>query len=354
MKIVIIIGDITKTGGTERATINVSNLLCESHNVVIFSLGMTGTPFFKVDNRVSLRFLGLGEIPTSIAKKVKWFSNLYNVLKVNLQVYLPDVIVGQGHNINSILPFVKTKQSSVFACEHIDYASIPFVSRSLMKISYPKLTGLIVLSQIAKKKLQKLNSNIFIIPNSIPFTVEKTAELTNPKMIMVGRISTEKGYERLVPIAKKLQEEFPDWMIDIFGNGPLKSEIEKSYTTAGLNNITINDPVRDIGNKYLDSSIHLITSYNEAMPMVILEAQYCGLPVVGFRCEGTESLVNDGINGFIVDSHEDFYEKLKILILERKKRLEMGLQGRQATKIYDSKHIKLQWENIVSDLQQKY
>ena len=44
---------------------------------------------------------------------------------------------------------------------------------------------------------------------------------------MVGRLSKEKGYERLVPIAKKLLTDFPDWQINIYGNGD-HEEIQQS------------------------------------------------------------------------------------------------------------------------------
>lgn len=350
MRIFIIISDITKTGGTERATINLSNLLCRSHEITILSLGSIGRPFFELDDKVNLIFSELEETPIRFMGKIFRFLNLYNALKLHLKHSKPDIIIGEGHNISTILPFVKNYKSLTLACEHIDYTSIPQWSRILMSISYPKLNGITVLSEIAKNKITRLNSNINVIPNSIPFEVNKTASLENNKIIMVGRFSLEKGYERLVPIAKKLKQEFPKWEINIFGNGPLKEQIQDLYIREGCINIKIRKPVSDIKKEYLDSSIHLITSYNEAMPMVILEAQYCGLPVIGFRCEGTESLIKDGVNGFIVDSEEDFYDRLQYLILEIEKRKEIGFQAKKTTEIYDSQYIKLQWENVLSHL----
>lgn len=350
MRIVIVIADIRKTGGTERATITVANSLCEKHEVIILSLGPAGKPFFLVDNTVNLVFMGLKEIPSKIYNKLFWYLQLWQNLKANLKVFSPDLIIGQGHNISSIIPFIKNRESKTVACEHIDYSSIPEWSRRLMKISYQKLDCMVVLSEIAKNKMLDLNHRIFVIPNSIPFDTEKISEQKNEKIIMVGRISKEKGYERIVPVAKKLQQEFPRWIINIYGNGSSKIELQKLLRCDNVRNVIIHDPVADIKERYLDSSIHLITSYNEAMPMVILEAQYCGLPVIGYRCEGTESLVQNGLNGFIVDSNEEFYEKLKFLITDIKERRKIGIEGRKTSSFYDTKYTKTQWEKIIKNL----
>lgn len=347
MKIVIIIADIKKTGGTERATCTLSNFLCDEHQITIFSLGKEGNPFFLLDNRVKLSFMGLEVIPTNLYEKILWYYQMWKILKLKLKDFSPDIIIGEGHNISSIIPFVKNKNSRTIACEHIDYESIPKWSQNLMKLSYQKLNYLIVLSKIAKDKMENLSNQIVVIPNSLPFSTDEIAEQNNDKIIMVGRISKEKGYERLIPIAKKLQVEFPKWTIEIYGDGPLKNIIQELFRSENITNIVINDPVENIKNKYLNSSIHLITSYNEAMPMVILEAQYCGLPVIGFRCEGTEALIQDGLNGFIVDSEQEFYTNLKSLILNRKERITLGLNARKSAEIYDTQNIKKQWENVL-------
>ena len=68
-----------------------------------------------------------------------------------------------------------------------------------------------------------------------------------------------------------------------------------------------------------DSKAYLMTSVSEALPMVLLEAMYCGTPPISFELRiGTGSIINDEINGFIVDErNDDVYAEKLISILEK-------------------------------------
>lgn len=347
MKICIIITDIRRAGGTERATVNLANMLSEQFDVHIVSLGHCGEIFFHLQDNVKLHFLELNEIPQKNSQKIQYFRNYYLCLKKVVKSISPNRIIGEGHNLSFILPLFKSWSCKVYAAEHIDYYSIPLASKLMMRLFYPYLNGVIVLSSIAQRKINSINEHVCIIPNSLPFVVEKPSLLNNNRIIMVGRFSSEKGYERIIPIAEKLSFEFPEWSICIFGTGDQRDHIIKQIENKNLKNILIQDPVKNIKEEYLKSSIFAITSYNEAMPMVIIEAQYCGLPIVGFRCEGTESLVNNAKTGFIVDSTDEFYEKLKLLILDKEKRHEIANNARDASRFYDKANIKKLWEKVI-------
>ena len=349
MKIVIVIADISKTGGTERATVNLANMLCQNHEVTILSLSGKKVSFFELNDGIHVESLGLKEIPLEIYKKVSWYFTLYKSLKRKLLFYSADTIIGEGHNISTILPFAKNKDSRTIASEHIDYDSIPQSSRALMKFIYPQHSSIVVLSEIARMKLKTLNDRVEVIPNVLPFESKYHADLINQRIIMVGRISKEKGYDRVVPIAEKLQQEFPNWKIEIFGNGDLKSQIIELFGEKQLHNVQINEPVKDIQNEYLKSSMLFITSYSEAMPMVILEAQSCGLPVIGFRCEGTETLIKNDETGFVVESADEFYSKTKLLISDLVRRQNMGISAKKEASYYNSENIKKLWEKILND-----
>lgn len=349
MKIVIVIADISKTGGTERATVNLANMLCQNHEVTILSLSGKKVSFFELNDGIHVESLGLKEIPLEIYKKVSWYFTLYKSLKRKLLFYSADIIIGEGHNISTILPFAKNKDSRTIASEHIDYDSIPQSSRALMKFIYPQHSSIVVLSEIARMKLKTLNDRVEVIPNVLPFESKYHADLINQRIIMVGRISKEKGYDRVVPIAEKLQQEFPNWKIEIFGNGDLKSQIIELFGEKQLHNVQINEPVKDIQNEYLKSSMLFITSYSEAMPMVILEAQSCGLPVIGFRCEGTETLIKNDETGFVVESADEFYSKTKLLISDLVRRQNMGISAKKEASYYNSENIKKLWEKILND-----
>ncbi|OWP79599.1 glycosyltransferase [Flavobacterium oreochromis] len=349
IKIVLIIGDIARSGGTERSTINLANMLISKHEVVVVSLSENRPVFFELDQRVTLDFLSMKPMTIKLTSKIIWYIEFFSKMKKTIARHKPDVIIGEGHNISGVLPFVKgTEKIKKIACEHIDYDSIPLLSRVLMKIGYSKLTAVVTLSTIALNKIKHLNKNIKIIPNSLPFFTEAVSNVTENTIIMVGRLSQEKGYDRVVPIAKKLLNEFPHWRIKIFGNGDKEMELKKLFKNEGLDNVLFFSPVKNIVDQYMAASIFMITSYNEALPMVILEAQHCGLPVVGYFCEGTQALIKENITGYVLDNEDDFYEKLKKLISNQDLRLKIGGNCKMESLKYSPDMILKKWESLLS------
>src|SRR5690606_26290248 len=91
------------------------------------------------------------------------------------------------------------------------------------------------------------------------------------------------------------------------------------------------------------------TSYTEAMPMVIIEAKTCGLPVVGYDCEGTKELINHDIDGFVIrdGDADEFFNRLHHLIINPQLRRQMGHIGKEASIYYSINNISNIWRNLV-------
>lgn len=346
MKIVIVIRNIAECGGTERAVFNLINLL-NQHDITIYSLCSNNddSTFYKSEVFFNTRHFGLGEIPVFILNKLKWYYNVGKIIRKNISIDKPDFILGTGHNINSVLGFIKNRSTKFFGAEHIDINTIPKFSKLIMMISYPKLDGLIVLSEISKLKVLKLNKKIYIIPNSIDYHNQDNVG-KNCQIIMVGRISPEKGYDRLLPIARFLQTDYPEWKINIYGDGILKEKIIGDLRKKHINNVNFFGAVSDIDIKYRSSNIFIMTSYTEAMPMVVLEAKSFGLPVLAYRNEGTELLIHDSVNGFLADDEIDFLSKLERLIKNDNLTIQFANESKKQLQQYSEFEISKKWNEI--------
>ena len=104
---------------------------------------------------------------------------------------------------------------------------------------------------------------------------------------------------------------------------------------------------------YADSSIYVMTSHFEGLPMVLIEAQTMGLPVVSYACpSGPKDIIQDGVNGFLVAPYnqEAFAERLDKLISDADLRVRMGEEGRRLSQRYTPEVIMAKWEKLFAQL----
>lgn len=355
-KIYIFVLDITRMGGTERAVINLYNIL-EKRGFEVYIISISGKkkslPYYSFDNLDHIEYLECDSLQKTLWNEIRW---LYRFFKKLCHLKLPAdaILLGTGHNISLVLilfNLLQGRRKKVIACEHIQLATIPKVVRLGMKFAYSYLDAIVVLSLSAKREFKTYLSkdkSVYVIPNSLPFSSSDLSNVENKRIIMVGRLSEEKGYERVIPIAKYLEQNHPEWRIDIFGSGPLEIELTQQFRDAGIRNVVFKGSVKKIMDEYLKSSILMMTSYTEAMPMVILEANACGVPVIAYACSGTKAMISDGENGFLIQNNnfKDYCTKLDIMISNELLRKEMSENSYNLSKKYSKEEVAILWDEL--------
>lgn len=355
MKILIITSSIVPNGGTERVISNLTRIFknIEGLKVKLISISSTAKDIPAFTFHSTVIHLAQRKLESSIFGKLMWYAKVVPLLKKKIREESPDIVLSMGHNISIMMPFVNRKRVYTFACEHINFHTIPRLYRTIIKVVYPKLYGVIVLSKLAREKLREIHPNIYIIPNSLSFPNTKAANLYKHSIIMVGRISSEKGYDRMPAIASILKRELPDWHINIFGDGPDRKKIEKMCEERDVSDyVTFWGSVSDIREKYLDSSILMLTSYTEALPMAIIEANACGLPVVAYENEGVNSLIESGYNGYKIESDNlnEFAEKVCKIANDPTLRQQMSENSIKASSEYSESSVAEKWRQLFSSI----
>jgi len=129
------------------------------------------------------------------------------------------------------------------------------------------------------------------------------------KLITVARLSQEKGFDRLLTLLKNLQG---DWEFNIYGDGPLKRELEDRVLQLGLEQrVFFKGTTHNVDLVLNEADIFITGSYVEGFPNSVLEAILCGVPAVAFNClGGMKEIIDHGVNGFLVETPEEFIEAL--------------------------------------------
>jgi len=118
------------------------------------------------------------------------------------------------------------------------------------------------------------------------------------------------------------------------------------------NVISLHKPVSNIFDKYIESSILVLTSRCETFGLVLPEAMSCGLPVVSFSGYGPSEIITDGKDGFLIPNYDTdkFAEKLSLLMDDEDLRSEMGNAAIESSQKYDAEHIIPQWMKLFESL----
>jgi len=265
------------------------------------------------------------------------------------------VILGIGTFPSLILAMMPGKKNlKTIGCQHNSYSFARHIWSFLRKLFFHRLSAVVSLTEHDLPKLKKLNKNSFVIPNSVSFFPEQPAKLENKIILAIGRMDYNKGYDLLLDVFSKLTVAHPDWSLRIIGNGPLKEKIISRIETAGLKDrVEILSPTNRIIDQYLDASIYLMTSRAEALPMVLLEAKACGLPVVSFNCEtGPSDIINNDKDGYLIECFdvELMTEKVSALCSDTELRRQFGTRGRENIEKFLPEIIAQKWETLFQKL----
>ena len=199
---------------------------------------------------------------------------------------------------------------------------------------------------------KKYHPHVEVVPNLVHLNKGKIASLENKRIIWVGRFENQKRPMDMIKIWQVVYPKFPDWHLDIYGEGEQYLELKEAVKVLNMN-IHIHQPTEMIFDAYRESSILISTSLFEPFGLVMPEAMSCGLPVVAYDCPyGPSEIITDGNNGLLVTCYDvdDFAEKLCMLIDNEPLRKIMGQNAIQSTLRFRKEKIIPQWINLFESL----
>lgn len=199
--------------------------------------------------------------------------------------------------------------------------------------------------------------NLHVIPNARTFTTDNPAQLENKEVLAVGRYAYQKGFDLLLQAWAAVCREVSGWTLRIVGDGELRDELQQMVARLGVgDSVILARQSSDVQSLYRRAAIYVMSSRYEGLPMVLLEAQAAGLPIVSFACPcGPSDVVTDGRDGFLVPAGDTDALAARLLTLMRDPALRqrMGAAAYADSARFSTEAVMGQWERLFDSLLSK-
>lgn len=356
-KVCFLISALDHSGGTERVTTLIANSLAkQSFSVsIISSIGGT-SPFFKLDERIKIFSL----YPKAMSIKKNALGLIKRIRAVLVEENIQTLIVVDS--INCVFTTIACRGLKVnhICWEHFNLnVNLGSKFRSLGRWMAAKWCSQIVtLTERDRKnwenKYQIKNKVTTIFNPSVCQMQQHTPSLDHKTILCVGRLTQQKGFDLLISAWSKIATEFQEWRVVIVGSGEDELMLKEVALEAQLENtIIFAGQQKSVDSFYRAASFFCMSSRFEGLPMVLLEAQSYGLPIVAFDCDtGPSEIIKHEVNGFLVNKLDidDMAMSLKkMMSIDQDSYIKMSRSALQNTTNFNLSNIILLWKRIINN-----
>lgn len=350
-------------GGAERVMVKISNNLAFRHDVVLLTWEAPGTlPFYPLGDGVHLKQVHLSA--TGWGGKVSALWRRVLMIRKHVREYRADVVLSflDTTNISAILGCLGTGVPVVVS-ERIDPARyhLGWLVTELRLFLYPLADRVVVqTSRVASYFPSRMRARIVELPNPIaPASALASPETPGPdgrfRIVAMGRLVHQKGFERLIDAFARLAGRHPEWDVVIFGEGPDRAALKQQAYAAGIQGRVTLAGVSSASHMELAAS-HLFAfpSRFEGFPNALGEAMSAGLPAVGYDgVSGVEEMIEDGITGILLHETADIKalaSALHLLMRDAALRARMGAAAVSRAARWAEDLVMARWEGLLAEV----
>lgn len=359
-----------QAGGAERVMAQLCNHLAQKgHEVTLVTLTPASEKsFYEISAAVRRSYLGRftkGRGFARIARVVAWIRGL----RRTLSALRPDVVISfvDLTNVMVLLATVGLKLP-VIVSERIDpgaYAHrLSPLDRALRRLTYPRASRIVVQTRRAARFFDRLSAaKVVTIPNPVPvanLTAQPDRASSNGRfrIIGIGRLDHQKGFDILIDSFAKLAAGFPDWDVVIFGEGLDRSILLNQIAVQGLEDrIRLMGISTDVAGEAARSHLMAFPSRYEGFPNALAEAMAVGLPAVALEnVSGVEDLIVSGETGILVHRDQEKYEGeeppftagLRQLMASAELRARMGTAAKTRVRQFGPEIVFREWDKVIA------
>lgn len=372
MKIVFLAHNIYGVGGTVRTVVNLANELSKSYSVEIVSVfRRVDNSSFQISPRVKLTALvdtrlgsvdrnnSLADMPSQAISSHEELYSQYNMLTdERLISYLSrlkaDVVIASRPGLAILM--AKYCHSGIFkiAQEHTSASMLEPSLINELREQYTKIQKVVTVTNFERELFSKLYAEVDVdvvsIPNSFTESNLISSDRSSNLIIAAGRITKAKRFELLIHAFAEIKDQFPDWKLRIYGDGPERANLKVLAQKLGVSNhVQMMGSHGSMDEEWRKASIMVSTSDAESFGMTIIEAMNAGLPVLSTDCPvGPREIIDDGVDGILtpVGCLKELVLNLRKLIEDQPLRERIGIEAFKKSQRYTSANIASEYRHI--------
>ena len=375
MRILYTIAGLYRPAGMERILTDKANYLAtRGHELTIVTTEQQGRPIvFPLEASIKHVDLGIGyeegnggsfisKLIRYPAKKLRHKRALARVLRE----LRPDIVISMFCGDESFLPWLNDGSKKILEVHFSRFKRLQYGRKGLWALA-DRFRSRSDLRHIRRfDKFVVLTEEDFdywgrpangvVIPNFIGSMPQEPSPLEAKTVLSAGRFEYQKGFERLIRAWKIVGDRagHDGWRLRIVGDGPEREALQALTTELGLGgSVVLDQPHTDMGDVYRQASVFALSSRYEGLPMVLLEAQAYGLPIVAFDCKcGPRDVVTPGQDGLLVAEGDvsALAEALSTLIHDGQMRSGMAAKARENALRWDKEIIMQKWTTLLENI----
>ena len=341
-------------GGAEKQLILLANAMAErGHSVVLISICVNNN-VYVLDKRIKYRFIP--DRNTGILRVLY----RYNDIKKELIKEKPDITINfwfQSAYLTALMS--KDTTGQVLYAERGDPGDVEYSGTLglVRKLILPRIDKFVFQSKGAQSFFDNtVIARSTIIPNPVSLN-KKYADVTERRKVIVtvGRLHPQKNQKILIDAFALIAAEFPEYTLEIYGDGELRIELLNHIIELNLSDrIFLKGTSARIHSLIYDASLFVLSSNYEGLPNALIEAMALGIPCVSTDCKpgGAREIIRDGIDGYIVPRNNAIIlgNTIKKLLKDKKKLCILSSNAKKSMENFNSDIVYNKWEKFLGDI----
>ena len=373
MKIIYCHADVYNPGGMERVLLNkLRGWVQRGYETMVVTTDQHGRPpFYEFPPEVRMVDLGInykddnGRNP--IAKTLGYLRKRKKHRKALTELLMrerPDIVVSLFPSESSFIPDIPDGSLKMLELHFNKQFRLQYNRKGLLGLAdrirtkqdeklVRKFDNFIVLTRQDAEMWGNL-PNLSVMPNAVVTAPHVEHKPGNHRVIAVGRLDYQKGFDRLLDAWALIPEELRKfWRLDIFGQGEWEDKLKQQIERLGIgDSAAVNLPTDKIFDEYAASDFLVMTSHYEGFPMVMIEAMACGVPTVcfDFLC-GPRDIIANGINGIVVPEGDlrALAEAMQQLMEHPEQLGRLSEHAKRISEEYSQEVIMNRWDLFMND-----